>query len=179
MQVERVPTANGVDDIKLIGETELERQFIKQLAEAGTLSCINRNVSESVVFRAISVMEEFSSYSSKKTIGKYNFSLRQNESHSFDLSFNSDDLPIDLRQYPTIKLQVKKSKTSSPIIQLDLTAGLQISGPDHNVLKVAFTSSQTKLLACETYNYDVLMSKPNQNVYYLEGLITVKKSITI
>jgi hypothetical protein len=34
-------TANGIHDIKLIGENEQERLFIKQLAEAGTLSCVS------------------------------------------------------------------------------------------------------------------------------------------
>lgn len=179
MQIERVPTANGIDDIKLIGETELERQFIKQLAEAGTLSCISRQVADTVLFRPISVMPDISSYAStKNSIGKYDFMLRQNESHFFDLSFNSDATPINLTQFQTIKLQVKKQKSSAAIIELSLASGLVVSGPDHNVLKVSFTAAQTKQLACETYYYDVLMSKPNQNIYYIEGLITVKKSAT-
>jgi hypothetical protein len=42
MQALRVLTANGIHDIKLIGENEQERLFIKQLAEAGTLSCVSK-----------------------------------------------------------------------------------------------------------------------------------------
>jgi hypothetical protein len=41
MQALRVLTANGIHDIKLIGENEQERLFIKQLAEAGTLSVVS------------------------------------------------------------------------------------------------------------------------------------------
>lgn len=179
MHVEKVVTGNGIDDIKLIGETELERNFIKQLAEAGTLSCISRNVSDTIVFRPISVMPGISTYSSSKnTIGKYDFILRQNESHSFELSFRTNEIPINLNQYSAIKLQVKKQKSSSPIIELSLGSGLAIASPSHNVLQISFTAAQTKLLSCANYYYDILMSKPDKNVYYIEGIITVKKSAT-
>ncbi|MFW0737583.1 hypothetical protein [Flavobacterium sp. T12S277] len=179
MKVERVPTANGIHDIKLIGENELERQFIKQLAEAGTLSCTNRQVADTIVFRAISVIPEISDYtSSKNSIGKYNFILRQNENHSFDLDFKTNKNPIDLNQYPTIKLQIKRQKSSSAIVELSLGSGLIISGSNSNVLTVVFTAEQTKQLACDTYYYDILMSKPTQNLYYIEGTVTVKKSAT-
>jgi hypothetical protein len=56
MQALRVLTANGIHDIKLIGENEQERLFIKQLAEAGTLSCVSYRLT--VLFRPISVMSE-------------------------------------------------------------------------------------------------------------------------
>lgn len=177
MQIVRVPTANGIHDIKLIGENEDERLFIKQLAEAGTLSCISRNVAENVLFRPISVMPDISSYSStKNSIGKYDFILRQNESHRFELKFNTNDIAINLTQYTAVKLQVKKNKSSSPIIDLSIGNGLTISGPGNNVLQVYFTAAQSKLLACETYYYDILLSKPDFNAYYVEGVITVKKS---
>jgi hypothetical protein len=55
MQALRVLTANGIHDIKLIGENEQERLFIKQLAEAGTLSCVSVKL-PTVLFRPISVM---------------------------------------------------------------------------------------------------------------------------
>jgi len=179
MKVERIITANGIDDIKLIGESDVDRLFIKQLAESGTLSCVSRNVGDTVLFRPISVMSDISSYSStKNSIGKYDFILRQNESHSFELKFNTNQVPIDLIQYPTIKLQIKKSKSSSALVELSLGSGLTISGVDDNVLIVNFTAAQTKLLSCENYYYDVLMSKPSQNIYYIEGIVTVKKSAT-
>lgn len=179
MQVEKVPTANGIDDIKLIGENELERQFIKQLAEAGTLSCISREVADSVLFRPISVTPELSSYvSTKNSIGKYDFIVRQNETHNVDLKFSSYADPLDLTQYSAIKLQVKHSKSAPPIIELALGSGLAISGVDSNVLKVSMTAAQTKLLSCESYYYDVLTATLTSNIYPLEGKITVKNTGT-
>lgn len=179
MQVIKVPTANGIDDIKLIGENELERMFIKQLAEAGTLSCMSRQIADSVVFRPISVTPAISSYkSSKNTIGKYDFIVRQNENHNVDLTFNTKTGPLDLNQYQAIKLQVKYSKSAPSIIELSVGSGLEISGVDSNILNVSMTADQTKLLNCDVYYYDVLMSKPDVNVYYLEGKITVDKTGT-
>jgi hypothetical protein len=180
MQIQRVLTANGIDDIKLISETELERQFIKQLAEAGTLSCINRQVSDTILFRPISVSAELSSYVSTadRSIGKYDFTLRQNQNHNFDLNFNTDEVPLDLTDFNAIKLQVKLRKGSAPLFSLSIGSGLEISGVDSNVLKVNIAATQTALLSCENYYYDILMSKPTSNVYYLEGQITVKQSAT-
>jgi hypothetical protein len=89
MQALRVLTANGIHDIKLIGENEQERLFIKQLAEAGTLSCVSGEVADSVLFRPISVMSEVSSYvSTKNSIGKYDFIVRQNQDFITDLKFD-------------------------------------------------------------------------------------------
>lgn len=180
MQVEKVPTANGIDDIKLIGENELERQFIKQLAEAGTLSCISREVADSVLFRPISVTPELSSYvSTKNSIGKYDFIVRQNADFIRDLKFEKPiGTPLDLTQYSAIKLQVKHSKSAPPIIELALGSGLIISGVDSNVLKVSMTAAQTKLLSCESYYYDVLTATLTSNIYPLEGKITVKNTGT-
>jgi hypothetical protein len=179
MQVLRVPTANGIDDIKLLGETESERLFIKQLAEAGTLSCMSRQIADTIVFRPISVMSDISSYSnSKNDIGKYDFIIRQNENHIVDLSFKKNDTPLNLNEFSGIKLQVKQIKSTSALIELSLGSGLEISGVGSNVLKVSFSSVQTNLLNCQEYYYDILMSKPTSNVYYLEGKITVKQSAT-
>lgn len=180
MQIQRVLTANGIDDIKLIGETELERQFIKQLAEAGTLSCMNRHVSDTIIFRAISVSEELSTYVSTadRTIGKYDFTLRQNQNHAFELNFDKDATPLDLTQFTAIKLQVKLHKGGSALFSLSLGTGLAIIGDDDNILKVEITAAQTALMSCESYYYDILMSKPTSSVYYVEGKITVKQSAT-
>lgn len=179
MKAERVVTANGIDDIKLIGETDLENLFIKQLAEAGTLSCTSRQVGDSIIFRPISVMPEMSTYSSSNSgIGKYNFEIRQNANHNVDLRFDKDTTPIDLTTFTEIKLQVKHSKSAHAIIELSIGSGLEISGDDLNILKVSFAATQTKLLTCESYYYDILMVTPTSNTYYLEGIITVKKTAT-
>lgn len=179
MKVERVPTANGIHDIKLIGETELERQFIKQLAEAGTLSCLNKEVGDTALFRPISVMSDISSFtSSRNSIGKVDFTVRQNQQYDIDFTLIKDTVPIDLTQYTAIKLQVKRSKSSAAIVELSIGNGLTVSGDDDNVLSTHFTKEQTKTLSCQTYYYDILMSKPSSNVYYIEGTITVKLTTT-
>jgi hypothetical protein len=179
MQVEKITTPNGIHDIKLIGENEEENQFIKQLANAGTLSCLDRQVSNTVSFRAISVSSDISSYSStKNSIGKYDFVLRQNQEQNIDLSFRNSQGTIDLTQFPVIKLQVKHTKSAPAIIELSLNEGLLISGENKNILKVAFSSDQTKLLASEVYYYDILTATDNSNRYYLEGKITIKKTGT-
>ncbi|UOX35314.1 hypothetical protein LXD69_07285 [Flavobacterium sediminilitoris] len=182
MRVVRIATPNGIDDIKLIAEDSSEAVFIKQLAEAGTLSSLSSNASSSVVFRPISVQGVDQSFNdqliSRGTIGKYDFSVRQNQDHNVDLSFIKNELPLDLTLYTSIKLQVKPSKQSSAIISLDTVSGLTISGSDNNVLAVAFTAAQTKELCNETYYYDILFVGAANNNYYLEGKITVKKSAT-
>ena len=179
MQAIRIETANGIHDIKLIGETPEERAFIKQLAEAGTLTCLNKEVGDAVLFRAISVASEMSSYTSTKgTIGKYDFTIRQNENHNFDLTFNKDAVAINLTQFDAIKLQVKHSKSAPAIIELAIGTGLTISGIDNNILSVAITADQARSLTNDIYYYDVLMSTPTSNAYYLEGKVTVKQTAT-
>lgn len=180
MKVLRIATANGIDDIKLVGETALEREFIKQLAEAGTLTCLSRQVAESITFRPISVSSPGSgSYSSAKTIGTYNFSIRQNANHLVDIKFETTPgEPLDLSTFTEIKLQLKLRKTAQPVLTLSIGSGLTVTGDDSNILGVAFSAAQTKALTSDQYYYDVLMSTSSSNVYYLEGKINVLKSVT-
>lgn len=179
MQAIQVPTANGIHDIKLIGDNDEERLFIKQLAEAGTLSCVSNQVGDSILFRAISVQPEISSYTSTKgDISRYNFNVRQNQSENFDLTFKSGGVALPLVQFEQIKLQIKHSKSAPAIVELTVGTGLVISVIDNNVLSVSLTAAQTKLLTCESYYYDVLMVKPSSNKYYLEGKVTVKLTVT-
>lgn len=182
MRVVRIPTSNGIDDIKLIADDDAEAIFIRQLAEAGTLSSLSTSASSSVTFRAISVLPSTTAVPdtliSKGKVGKYDFVVRQNESHTLGMTFIKNDVPLDLTAYTSIKLQVKPSKTSSALITLDLTAGLTISGVDSNALQIAFSAAQTKELCNETYYYDILFTGAASNIYYVEGKITVKKSVT-
>lgn len=179
MLVEKIVTTNSIHDIKLIGENDLERQFIKQLSEAGTLSCQNRQVSDSVLFRPISVASEISSHTSAgSNIARYNFEVFQNTTHIIDLVFDRVGLALDLSTFLEIKLQVKHSKSAPAIVELSLGSGLAVSGVGSNVLKVTMTAAQTKLLTCESYYYDVLTATADTNKYYLEGKITTKTTAT-
>lgn len=180
MKVVRIGTSNGIDDIKLIAEDDAEAVFIKQLTEAGTLTSLNKNASSSAVFRAISVNPAAlsSQLISSGNIGKYDFSVRQNQNHTIGLTFVKNTAPMNLSVYSAIKLQVKPSKHSSAIISLQIGDGLTLSGAESNVLNIALSAAQTKELCNETYYYDILFVGASSNVYYVEGKITVKKSGT-
>lgn len=181
MQFQRIPNSSGIDDLKLIGETDDERTFIRQLAECGTLSSTTTSASTSVVFRAISLVYQPSTNAnllSRGKIGKLDFTIRQNANFYIDLKFNSQTLPINLNTYSAIKLQVKISKSSGALVTLSLGSGLAVSGPDNNVLSVAFTPAMTQVLCDNQYYYDLLMTKPNSNDYFVEGKINVERTVT-
>lgn len=181
MQFQRIPNSSGIDDLKLIGETDDERTFIRQLAECGTLSSTTSSASSSVVFRAISLAYSAAtdgSLLSRGKIGKLDFTIRQNANFLIDLSFSSATLPIDLSTYTAIKLQVKTAKSSGAIVTLTLGSGLTVSGDDSNVLSIAFTPAMTKLLTNNQYYYDLMMTKPNSNDYFVEGKINVDRTVT-
>lgn len=177
MIIQRIPTASGIDDIKLIGQTDAEKAFVRQLAEAGTLSCMNRSVGDSVLFRAISTTGAAgpSSYTSDIQLAKYNFTVTQNKDWIRTLSFSKPvSGPTDLTVYSQIKLQVKNRKGGSVIFEVSLGSGLQILGDDNNMLEITFTNAQTKLLCHDEYYYDILMVQGGINDYYVEGKIKVK-----
>jgi len=181
MQFQRIPNSSGIDDLKLIGETDDEKTFIRQLAECGTLSSTTSSASSSVVFRAISLAysgESETSMISVAKVGKLDFTIRQNANFLIDLTFSSATLPIDLSTYTAIKLQVKTAKSSGAIVTLSLGEGLTISGDDSNVLSIAFTPAMTKLLTNNQYYYDLMMSEVGINKYFVEGKINVNRTVT-
>jgi hypothetical protein len=179
MQILRVPTANGIDDIKLLGETEIERLFIKQLAEAGTLSCMSRQVADSVVFRPISVTSEISTYTStKNSLVKFNFTVVQNADYTVDLSLISNGVPFNLAVFASIKLAVKNRKESSAIFEITVGSGLTVTGANSNILRIDFSKTQTAKLCESEYYYDILMTKGSSNQYYVEGVIATKQTGT-
>jgi hypothetical protein len=179
MKVIQIPNPNGIDDLKLIGETEPERQWIRQLAEAGTLTSITRALGDVVSFRAMSISADFGagSYTVDQSLGKFNFTVVQNQNFNYDLRINYGGAPLDLTTFTSgIKLAVK-NKNGSTLFELSLGNGLTVTGVDHNVLGVKFTPAQTILLCNDSY-YDLLFSKPNSNAYYLQGKIKVIKTGT-
>ncbi len=183
MKVQRTENASGIDDIKLIAEDASERTFLRQLAEAGTLSALNGNAVSSLNFRAISVASMTSnSYTSESSIPKYNFDLRQNESKALDLTFNTHNSdpaePLNLTQFEKIKLQIKPTKGSPALISLTVGSGLTIIGVDSNVLSIVIRPELTAILNLQEYYYDIMFSTPGSNKYYLEGKIKVSKTVT-
>jgi predicted transcriptional regulator YdeE len=92
MQVLRVPTTNGIDDIKLIGDTDLDNLFIKQLAQAGTLSCINKNVEDFVIFRAISNNSNTTNFMNNIIIPRGQFLVFKTKGNMNDYELERNDL---------------------------------------------------------------------------------------
>lgn len=180
MQIVRIPNPNGVDDIKIISESDSDRILIKQLAEAGTLSNISRGVSDSVIFRAISINDGnyASAASLRKKIGKFDFEVRQNENEVLNMTFTADNVPLDLTLYTQIKLQVKSSKGGAPLLTLSLGSGLTVTGSESNLLNIVFSAQQTLSLKNDSYYYDIMLSTPETNIYYVEGKISPLKSTT-
>lgn len=181
MIIQRIPTASGIDDIKIIGQTDAEKAFVRQLTEAGTLSCMNRTASDSVLFRAISTTDSFgsSSLNSDIQLAKYNFGVIQNMTCVRNLKFSKPvSGPVDLTIYTQIKLQVKNRKGGSVIFEVYLGSGLQVIGDDSNILEIIFSKDQTKLLCHDEYYYDILMTQASVNDYYVEGKIKVKQTGT-
>lgn len=182
MIFQRITTSSGIDDFKLIAENPTEEEFIQQLAAAGTLTSINTEASSTISFRALSINVADAinnALVSLGKIGKLNFEVRQNENYVRDLKFISNALPVDLTQYTSIKLQVKLNKSSSgAVVSLTLGSGLTITGDDNNILGISFTTQQTSLLCNSEYYYDLMMSTANSNTYYLEGKLTINRTVT-
>lgn len=185
MRVQRIPNTNGIDDIKFIADDDSDKTFLRQLAEAGTLSALNGNAVSSLSFRAISVVSmsgASNNYTSTNSIARYNFDVRQNELKAFDLTFNNSltdpATPIDLSAFSAIRIQIKPTKGSPALITLSLGAGLTISGESLNVLSVVIMPAQTAIMNLPEYYYDVMFASPEANEYHLEGKIKVLKTAT-
>lgn len=181
MIVQRITNSAGVDDIKLIAETEDDKILIRQLAESGTLISRSSMASSSIVFRALSASEQTLSTNqilSRGTIGKVDFKVRQNQTFRFDLRFNTADGALNLTDYTSIKMQFKVRKDAGEIVSLSIGSGLTITGEDNNVLSVELKASQTALFCNDEYYHDIVMETPSAKVYYIEGKVFVEKTTT-
>lgn len=179
MRVERIATLNGINDFRLISESEDDAFYIRQIASAGTLTCISGSASSDAVFRAISVNASSSPrVISRGEIGKYNFHVRQNQSEQISLSFVRNEIPMDLSLYSNIKIQIKPERESGAVIELTLQSGLSVSGDSNNMLNINLTALQTAVLCRQQYFYDVLFENGALKNYMLEGVIFINKTTT-
>lgn len=184
MQVQRIANPAGIDDVKLIAETESEKVFLRQLAETGTLVSRSSNASSSLLLRALSVSnpagDSLGTLISRGEIGKLDFTLRQNQNFSIVLKFKNRTTgdPLDLSVYDAIKLQLVDRRSGDPIVSLSLGNGLAVSGDDNDSLVIAVTPEQSVLLTKEDYNYDVLMVQGTSKTYYLQGIVLIERTGT-
>lgn len=182
MRVQRIATAGGIDDLKLIAENTAEVNYLKQLGAAGTLSSRSVNVGSTILFRPISsasLIIPALPLISAGAIGKMDFTLRQNQDFIVDLIFKDGaGAPIDLNDYSAIKLQFYNNRSGGPIVSLAIGSGLTISGDDNNVLTIALTPDDTLLLTADRYKHDLLMEKGNNNSYMIEGIANIERTGT-
>lgn len=184
MQVQRITNPAGIDDIKLIAETESEKAYLRQLAETGTLVSRSSNASSSLVLRPLSVSnpagDSLGTLISRGAIGKLDFTLRQNENFSIGLKFKNRtaNTPLDLSVYDDIKLQLRDRRSGEAIVSLAVGAGLTISGDDNDSLVIAVTPDQSVLLTKDDYDYDTLMIQGATKTYYLEGIVKIERTGT-
>lgn len=179
MQIVRISNSTGIDDLKLIGETEAEKIFIKQLSEAGTLISVSSVSSGSAIFRAsVTGTNQQNTLISSGRIGKVDFTIRQNANFIVDLKFVSAGEPMDLTEYTAIKLDIRKEKHAPVAASLNLTSGLSISGDDDNILKIQLSPQHTSVLCHDSYYYDIMFVKPGSNNYYVEGKLYINRTVT-
>ena len=63
-------------------------------------------------------------------------------------------------------------------VEISERAQIENASQIFELLNIEFLSTQTKELCNETYYYDILFVGAASNIYYVEGKITVKKSVT-
>lgn len=182
MKVQRIETSSGVDDIRLIAESESDRLLIKQLAEAGSLISRTSVGASSIVYRVAtavsSVGDTNNNLVSRGRIGKLDFTIRQNQNFIVDLRFIEAGNPLDLTTYTAIKLQFKHHKEAPAVVSLAVASGLTVSGDDNNVLGIQLTPDQSKLLTRDEYYYDIVMETESSKTYYIEGKAKIERTAT-
>lgn len=179
MQVIRVTNPNGIDDLKLIADSESDASFIRQLADAGSLISLSRVAGSTVTFRPIPVGNaQLGALISTGSVGKMNIVLSQNQNFQVVLTFKSAGVPMDLTLYSAIKLQFYNQRKTAAVISLSLGAGLTISGDDNEILTIALTPAQTVILCNQEYYYDLLTIAGGNNTYLLEGKAVIDKTVT-
>lgn len=184
MQVQRITNPAGIDDIKLIAETESDKVLLRQLAETGTLVSRSSNASSSLVFRALAVSnpsgDSLNTLVSRGAIGKLDLTLRQNQNFTIVLKFKNQTtgLPLDLTTYDAIRLQLRDRRNSAAVVSLAIATGLTISGVDNDSLTIAVSPTQSVLLTKDDYDYDILMVNGDTNTYYVEGIVKIERTGT-
>ena len=117
-------------------------------------------------------------------IGILDINLIQGDDKTVTLTFQTVNLagetvPLDLRQYSAIRLDVKSQKDVSerPFFSFTLGNGLTISGEDFNVLTFTFTT-QFVATAQTVWFYDIKFTSVDGVKHLVEGSINISKIVT-
>lgn len=120
----------------------------------------------------------------KDQIGELNINLVQGDDKTLTLTFNTvnlqgDPVPMDLRDYSAIRLDVKSNKdvNERPFFSFTIGNGLEIIGEDYNVLQFTFTT-QFLLTAQTVWYYDIKFTALDGIKHLLEGVILIHKTVT-
>lgn len=112
------------------------------------------------------------------TPGKYNFICPQGATFSKQLTWNIDDIPVDLTSY-TARMQVREKHTSTSKI-LDLTTengGISLGDSDGTIdINVSATSTQS--IVPKTYVYDIELISSGTVTRLIEGQFIVTPEVT-
>lgn len=120
----------------------------------------------------------------KDQIGVLDINLIQGDDKTVTLTFQTLNLaggqvPLDLRQYSAIRLDVKSQKdvNERPFFSFTLGNGLTVSGADFNVLTFEFT---TQFVSTEqnVWFYDIKFTSVDGVKHLVEGSINIQKIVT-
>lgn len=119
-------------------------------------------------------------------VGVFNMQLIRGNNKVYQLSFfnaspdGSQQTPIDLTEYTSIKMDIKTSKSieATPFVTFTVGSGLAISGIDNNILKINFNRTFLNTDRIQFY-YDILFLKDNNYDTLIEGVISIKNVVTI
>lgn len=111
--------------------------------------------------------------------GKYNFVCPQGATFSKQLTWQIDNIPVDLTSY-VARMQVRE-KYSSPSAVVTLTTengGLTLGG-DEGIIEIDIAASSTTNLVAKEYVYDLeLISSSDIVTRLIEGKFIVTPEVT-
>ena len=118
-------------------------------------------------------------------IGIVPIDLKRGNNKAYTLSFFDIDLldveiPIDLRLYDSIRMDVKKrTEVEMPVVKsLAIGSGLEIIGADFNVLQISFDRDFINVNDIQ-YIYDILFHDGVDFQTLIGGQININNSVTI
>jgi hypothetical protein len=119
------------------------------------------------------------------TIGKLPIKLIRGNTKTYGLSFFNEliDLtqePIDLTEYDSIRMDVKKTKRvdASVFKSYGLGTGLTIFGQNNNILKIDFGRNFTTINDT-AFDYDILFEKDGVFQTLISGNINITPVVTL
>ena len=110
--------------------------------------------------------------------GKYNFVCPQGATFSKQLTWEIDNVPVDLTTY-TARMQVREKYTSpSAIINLTTENGGITLGGDEGTIDIDISATSTASLVAKEYVYDLELVSSSVVTRLIEGKFIVTPEVT-